>query len=284
MLALARIMILLGTTWAGSFAPIEPLPSAPKPSAPAAPSDVAEAPATAEQSSSGLAWRVLRKGKGTEHPGPHDKIVVNYTGWTPDGHAFDSSIPNEEPMTLSLDDVIKGWHEGVPLMVKGEKRRFWVPADLASASPPTRRAMPAGLLVFDIELVDFVRVPDPIPVPEDVAAAPSEAITRPSGLAYKILRHGKGKEHPKASSTVEVHYSGWTTDGELFDSSVQRGTPTRFALDGVIKGWTEGVQLLVVGDKARFWIPGKLAYGDKPSRPGSPSGTLVFDIELLSIK
>jgi FKBP-type peptidyl-prolyl cis-trans isomerase len=70
----------------------------------------------------------------------------------------------------------------------------------------------------------------------------------------------------------------------LFDSSVTRGQPTTFPLDGVIKGWTEGLQLMVVGDKARFWIPGNLAYGDKPSRPGTPAGTLVFDVELLSIQ
>jgi peptidylprolyl isomerase len=65
---------------------------------------------------------------------------------------------------------------------------------------------------------------------------------------------------------------------------VTRGQPATFPLDGVIKGWTEGMQLMVVGDKARFWIPGNLAYGDKPTRPGTPSGTLVFDVELLAIK
>ena len=70
----------------------------------------------------------------------------------------------------------------------------------------------------------------------------------------------------------------------MFDSSVMRGEPATFPLDGVIKGWTEGLQLLVAGDKARFWIPGELAYGDKPSRPGAPAGTLVFDVELISIK
>jgi peptidylprolyl isomerase len=70
----------------------------------------------------------------------------------------------------------------------------------------------------------------------------------------------------------------------LFDSSVSRGKPASFPLNGVIKGWTEGVQLMVVGDKARFWIPSALAYGDTPSRPGAPIGPLVFDIELLSIR
>ena len=80
-----------------------------------------------------------------------------------------------------------------------------------------------------------------------------------------------------------MHYSGWTTDGKLFDSSVMRGQPATFPLSGVIKGWTEGVQLMQVGEQTRFWIPGDLAYGDKPRRPGAPAGQLVFDIELLEI-
>ena len=98
-----------------------------------------------------------------------------------------------------------------------------------------------------------------------------------------MLTAGEGKEKPKAADTVKVHYSGWTTDGKMFDSSVTRGEPTEFPLSGVIKGWTEGVQLMVVGEKRRFWIPEGLAYG--PVVPGSdrPGGMLVFDIELLEI-
>ena len=211
-------------------------------------------------------------------------MTVEYTGWTTDGKVFDSSVPRGEPAKLSLDSVIKGWTEGLQLMVKGEKRRFWIPADLAYGDPPNRPGAPAGALVFDVELLNFVYVPEPPETPADVEAAPKDAKKTASGLSYKILKHGKGKQHPTADSSVEVHYSGWTTDGKLFDSSVTRGQPATFPLDGVIKGWTEGLQLLVVGDKARFWIPGSLAYGDKPARPGAPAGTLVFDVELLSIK
>lgn len=120
--------------------------------------------------------------------------------------------------------------------------------------------------------------------PIDVAAAPDDAHRTPSGLAYKVLKKGTGTVHPSAESLVLVHYSGWTTDGKLFDSSVKRGQPISFPLNRVIKGWTEGVQLMVEGEKTRFWIPGKLAYGDTPSRPGAPAGTLVFDVELLKIK
>ncbi len=265
-----------------SSQPIEPLGNT-RPSAPPAPSDVAEAPADATKTASGLAWKQLRKGKGSTPPGPHDKVSITFTGWTPAGEVIASSIPDGEPWPLLMGDALPGLAEGLRLMVKGEKRRLWIPAALATTGRPKHRGS-AGPSVFDVELVDIKKMPDPIAVPEDVAGAPADAKHTASGLAYKFLKRGKGKEHPKEDSTVEVHYSGWTPDGKMFDSSVKRGEPTRFPLNGVIKGWTEGVQLMVVGDKVRFWIPGALAYGDKPSRPGTPAGPLVFDVELLSIK
>jgi FKBP-type peptidyl-prolyl cis-trans isomerase len=264
--------------------PIEPLPSAPPPSAPAAPADLTAPPADAKRTASGLASKVLVKGKGSTHPGPYDRVTVVYTGWKANGKVFDSSVPTGEPARFTLDTVIPGWTEGLQLMVTGEKRRLWVPAELAYGDKPERPGVPAGPLVFDVDLVDFVKVIPPPPAPSDVAAPPADAKKTTSGLAYKILTHGKGKAHPAADSTVEVHYSGWTTEGQLFDSSVVRGQPATFPLGGVIKGWTEGLQLMVVGDKARFWIPGNLAYGDKPTRPGAPAGTLVFDVELRAIK
>jgi peptidylprolyl isomerase len=95
-----------------------------------------------------------------------------------------------------------------------------------------------------------------------------------------VLQPGTGTEHPQANSMVTVNYSGWTTDGQMFDSSIVRGRPASFPLDRVIPGWTEGVQLMVVGEKRRFWIPANLAY---EGRPGAPQGTLVFDVELLEI-
>jgi FKBP-type peptidyl-prolyl cis-trans isomerase len=261
---------------------------APAPAAPAglpAPPDVASVPPGATKTASGLASMVITPApRGLDHPGPHDRVKVHYTGWTTDGKMFDSSVTRGQPAEFPLDGVIKGWTEGVQLMVKGEKRRFWIPGALAYGDTPTRPGAPAGLLVFDVELLDFVKATPPPEVPADVAAAPKNAKKTDSGIAYRVLKHGKGKEHPKAESEVEVHYTGWTTDGKMFDSSVTRGQPIVFPLRGVIPGWTEGVQLMVVGDKTRFWIPGKLAYGDQPKQPGAPAGTLVFDIELLSIK
>ncbi len=120
-------------------------------------------------------------------------------------------------------------------------------------------------------------------IPADVAAAPADAAKTASGLASKVLAKGSGTQKPAAADTVTVHYSGWTTDGKLFDSSVQRGKPASFPLNGVIKGWTEGLQLMVVGEKRRFWIPAALAYGETPGG-GRPGGLLVFDVELIKIE
>ena len=146
---------------------------------------------------------------------------------------------------------------------------------------------PIALLVTLVLVVGFAAAPfggqRPIPAPPDVAATPDDAETTASGLASKVLEAGTGNAHPGPTSNVTVHYTGWTPDGEMFDSSVTRGQPATFPLNGVIAGWTEGLQLMVVGEKRRFWIPGNLAYGDNP-RPGAPRGALVFDVELLGIQ
>lgn len=104
-----------------------------------------------------------------------------------------------------------------------------------------------------------------------------------SGLKSKILRPGVGGPTPNSLSTVTAHYTGKTTDGTVFDSSISRGKPSDFPLDQVIDGWTEGLQLMTRGEKRRFWIPAKLAYGSNP-RPGQPAGDLIFDIELIDFR
>jgi peptidylprolyl isomerase len=124
----------------------------------------------------------------------------------------------------------------------------------------------------------------PIPAPADVASVPADAQVTASGLASKVLKAGSGSIHPTLSQTVTVHYTGWTPDGKMFDSSVARNSPATFAMTGVIAGWTEGLQLMTLGEKRRFWIPGKLAYDNGGGPPGAPTGMLVFDIELLDIK
>jgi peptidylprolyl isomerase len=122
-----------------------------------------------------------------------------------------------------------------------------------------------------------------IPAPPDVAAPPANALKTPSGISFKILTVGLGSIRPNRLSTVRVHYTGWTTDGKMFDSSVERREPATMKVMQVIPGWIEILQLMVVGEKRRIWIPASLAYGDHP-QPGDPAGMLVFEIELLDIE
>ena len=107
--------------------------------------------------------------------------------------------------------------------------------------------------------------------------------TTPSGLQYLVLNEGTGDTHPKATDKVTVHYHGTLLDGSVFDSSVERGESIAFGLNQVIPGWTEGVQLMVVGEKTRFFIPSHLAYGNSGAGAIKPGSTLIFEVELLAI-
>jgi len=120
-----------------------------------------------------------------------------------------------------------------------------------------------------------------LPAPPDVAAPPAGSLKTTSGLSTLVLQSGKGTRHPRPSDRVTVHYSGWTTDGKMFDSSVTRGQPSSFAVNEVVAGWTEGLRLMVEGEKRRFWIPESLAY---KGQSGAPQGMLVFDVELIRIE
>lgn len=369
-----------------------------------APENVAAAPENAEVTDSGLASIVLTEGKG-DSPRAVDTVTVHYSGWTTDGELFDSSVERGSPSSFPLNGVIKGWTEGLQLMKVGEKRRFWIPAELAYGENPGG-GRPGGQLTFDVELLEIQKAPESpegvesipedgeetgsglvskvvsegkgeqaneqslveihfalwskegsliessrdsgrtikLPIsklpfaglqegvallkegerrlfwlpqsltfgdnlppgapsghivadieliklhgqvvepkaPDNVAATPEDAEKSESGLAWIVLEKGDGGDKPSAASNVTVHYSGWTTDGKLFDSSVSRGEPASFPLNGVIAGWTEGLQLMTVGEKRRFWIPAELAYGNDGSG-GRPAGLLVFDVELLKI-
>jgi FKBP-type peptidyl-prolyl cis-trans isomerase len=125
--------------------------------------------------------------------------------------------------------------------------------------------------------------------PPGAAAAAGDSqstnmITTASGLQYQVLKHGTGTVSPKATDTVKVHYVGRLLDGKVFDSSIARGQPISFPLNQVIPGWTEGLQLMKVGDKFKFVIPANLAYGEHSPPPIPPNSTLVFEVELLGIE
>jgi FKBP-type peptidyl-prolyl cis-trans isomerase len=251
------------------------LAQAPAPSAFAA--QVTNPPADAQKTASGLAYKILSPGSGTVHPTDADLVKVATTFWTKES-AQDKPGSFGSPTTPMLVGriVVPGLKEAMALMTTGAKIRFWIPEKLAFAGAEGK---PKGPLMVDCVLLDISPAPA---TPADVAAPPADATKTKSGLAFKVLKPGTGTEHPKSGSKVTVHYTGWKTDGQMFDSSVLKGRPTTLALGEVIKGWTEGVQLMVAGESRRFWIPGKLAY-DNDERPGLPKGMLVFDIELIAV-
>jgi peptidylprolyl isomerase len=161
----------------------------------------------------------------------------------------------------------------------------------SAPAPAPRTASPEDdkKAILAQELGDAPAPEGPCPERGDanVLDNPRAAVRRTAlGLAYCILQEGPPGVVPGASDTVKVHYTGWTSDGEMFDSSVQRGEPLELPLNGVIRGWTEGLRLMTPGDKARLWIPGNLGYGRRePGEPAGtpPKGTLIFDIELLAV-
>lgn len=217
---------------------------------------------------------VLTKGSGKKHPKTTDIVRARFTGWTPAGRPFGGN----EPSLLTLSQEPPGWTEALTAMVEGEKRRVWMPPALAYGNAP---GAPNEALVLELELISIVEPPK---APPDVKQPPKDATKLPSGLAYKILQKGSGTEHPTATSRVTMHYTGWTKAGKMFDSSVLRGAPLTIGLNQVIPGWTQGVPMMVVGDKMRLWIPAALAYGEKPPRPTDPAGDLVFDLELIAFR
>ncbi len=158
--------------------------------------------------------------------------------------------------------------------------RIWLKAQ--GPELRARRAITCALLIAAISACGSSEngKEKAIPAPPDVGAPPPGSLKTTSGLSTKVLQPGAGTRHPRRTDRVRVHYTGWTTDGKMFDSSVASNEPSEFALNEVIPGWTEGLQLMVEGEKRRFWIPARLAYEGDPSKP---QGMLVFDVELIRI-
>lgn len=146
-------------------------------------------------------------------------------------------------------------------------------AGLASCADP-----PAPM-----ELSAEAAVDGAIPPPPHVDAPPAGAERSESGLAWLVLERGDGETFPSSDDRVRVHYTGWQTDGTMFDSSVMRREPNVFPAGGLIPGWVEGLQFMSEGEQRRFWIPAELAYGEDPVRPGAPAGMLVFDVYLIDV-
>jgi FKBP-type peptidyl-prolyl cis-trans isomerase len=208
----------------------------------------------------------------------------------------------EEPVQFEYGKRFdtQGLVEGVAMMKEGQMAHLIVPSSIAFGEYGRQGLIePYSTLLYDVELLD-IKTKDEIKKEtiRQLAMNKKESdaflaknaevegvVVLPSGLQYKVLEKGDGTESPSASSRVKVHYKGTLIDGRTFDSSYDRGKPAEFAVNGVIKGWTEALQLMKPGDKWQLFIPSDLAYGNNP-RPGGiiePNMALIFDVELLEI-
>lgn len=226
----------------------------------------------------GLKYIELKPGTGPA-PADEQRIIRTLTDiWQADGKQVSISALDG----LGLDQVFE-MRDSLPILAKalentpvGGKRRWWISRDMMPAVSPLKQVDH----MIDIEIVDIV---DPLPAPRDVRSIPADATVTDNGIGYKVLVAGDGA-HPTVRDDIEVHYTGWQTNGHMFDSSRLREHTNTFPLGKLIQGWQEAIPLMQVGGQARIWIPGALAYDNREDRPFAPKGMLVFDVELVAIK
>ncbi|MEO6773589.1 MAG: FKBP-type peptidyl-prolyl cis-trans isomerase [Kofleriaceae bacterium] len=248
--------------------------------APPIPDDVAAAPATAETTKGGSKFIVVRPGTGTTKAKPWDTVTYNYTAWDATGRMFETTEMKKRPSKISPYRQSAALEEVLTMMTAGERVRVWTTGEKMALDGKPAPGQPTGPVCYEIEVITIEPGVEPPAVPADVAKPPGDAHKTAKGTFYQVLKAGKGGPKPKVTDTVKVNYTGWTTDGRMFDSSVMRKEPAEFSLQGVVAGWTDGIPLMSVGDKYRFWIPEELAY---KGVAGRPQGMLVFDIELVAI-
>jgi len=244
----------------------------------AAPADVALPPPDARREGCGSVSRLLTAGTGAARPSDDDQVVLEYATFARSGQPLDSSATHDEPTVESVRQLPPGLACVVKRMSVGESRRVWLPATLET----TQREAPSSgapvALTIDITLRKVMRAPKR---PDDYAAPPRAAQRTASGLSFLPLHRGTGQRRPVGNSRVTIYHSGWTNRGVLFESSLLAGQPASYLTYELPNGLSEGIQLMHVGDKLRFWLPERSAYAS--ANRNAPKGPVVFDVELLAI-
>lgn len=243
-----------------------------------------DAPKEFTTTKSGLKYRILRKSY-LEKPAARDTVKVQYKGWLDNGKVFDQSYGREgRPAEFPLNAVIPGWGEGLQLVGTGGMIELEIPHQLGYGEKGNEAIPPKSTLHFIVELLEVKPAPKPQEPGKVDQDAPEEFTKTESGLKYRIRRKSDGVK-AKDTSTVTVHYKGWLDNGDVFDSSYERGTVATFPLNQVIDGWTEGLQLIGKGGMIELEVPYQLGYGLKGmGNRIPPKATLHFLVEVYNVR
>jgi len=237
---------------------------------------------------SGLQYEVISEGTGSKMSSI-DTFVCHYRGTLIDGTEFDASYNRGEPLKMAANQVIPGWTEGLQLMPTGSKYKFYIPYQLGYGVMGQGQIPGGAVLIFEVELLDFKKQ-RPNPVVENSRLFLEQNKLRPevkttaSGLQYEVLVEGTGPRMTSPLDTFVCHYRGTLVDGTPFDNSYDRGQPLSMAANQVIRGWTEGLQLMPVGSKYKFFIPAEIGYGSRGQGPIPGGAALIFEVELLDFR
>lgn len=254
----------------GATQPARPLTPPP---APPSPQELAAPPADAHLLPSGISTRQLRAGKGKVSPRPQDWVFFFALGRRQDGTIVQDTFANPEPTRLMMSKLIPAWQEALAGMVSGEQRRFWFPAALAPKNPKTGAQ---EAVVFDLELVYVLKMPDP---PASLKAPDPKA--KKVGLGTWTQTVKEGQEGPKATrqNAALLNFTVWDDRGQALTTSIIEGRPTLFPLDRVMTSFADCVEGMAVGEIRRCWISAERNEGF----PGAQSGALIFELELLKL-
>lgn len=231
-----------------------------------------EPPPEAQRNPLGLATLRLAEGDGEEHPDDNDYVGFHFTVWTAAGAKFQST-GNGQPVAYLMEKISPAWREGLKLMVRGETRRLWIPGHLA---PPSAEG-PQGDVICDLELTGLRKVPD---LAEGDLTPPEDADRTSFGVYTQLLEKGTGEETAEAAEGVVAHFTLFTEDGKVFDTTQLRNRATYFPFDRVMPAFADVMKRMKVGERRRIWIPGNVANGQWV---GSPKGMLIFDARVIEI-
>lgn len=229
------------------------------------------------ETASGLKYKITHHGSG-QKINSGDKIYAHYRGKLEDSTLFDESYKRNKPLPVTVGKgmVIKGWDEGLQLLREGDKATFIIPPDIAYGNKERPKIPANSTLIFDIEIVKVGKKWD-LPQHDTIKLA--------SGLQIIPLKTTDNIS-PEKGDKVIAHYSGYLTNGAMFDASYNRGMPFDFLIGykQVIQGWEEGIDSMHIGDKWQLVVPAKLGYGSRANGMIPANSTLIFDIELQDVK